>query len=154
VHFFAVLGQRRPKRQWYNQESDKSARFRSSIWRAPQLYKQGAVLSESTKMAVFWVVAHLDWYEFNSASIDRVMSHLPDNGGSKNFWNVGNIVPVYLAPEPRRNLRGTTMQKRFIFRWGTGDLKGILPPMSLLPSVSTDSVIGSFYWDNINLYVP
>jgi hypothetical protein len=38
-------------------------------------------------MAVFWVVA-ID---------DR-----PDDGGSKDFWNVGKLLPDYTALQPRR----------------------------------------------------
>jgi hypothetical protein len=34
----------------------------------------------STKMVVFWVVA---------------ISHGPDDGGSKDLWNVGKLLPDY-----------------------------------------------------------
>jgi hypothetical protein len=42
----------------------------------------------STKMAVFWVVA--------------LMNDRPDNGGSKDLWNVGKLLPDYTALQPRR----------------------------------------------------
>jgi hypothetical protein len=40
----------------------------------------------STKMFVFWVAA----------------THRPDDGGSKDLWNVGKLLPDYTALQPRR----------------------------------------------------
>jgi hypothetical protein len=42
-------------------------------------------MAVSTKMAVFWVVG------------DR-----PDDGGSKDLWNVDKLLPDYTALQPRR----------------------------------------------------
>jgi hypothetical protein len=44
----------------------------------------------STKMAVFWVVAPC-------SLVDR-----PDDGGSKDLWNVDKLLPDYTALQPRR----------------------------------------------------
>jgi hypothetical protein len=41
-----------------------------------------------TKMAVFWVVA--------SCSLVEVY-HRPDDGGSKDLWNIGKLLPDYTA---------------------------------------------------------
>jgi hypothetical protein len=47
----------------------------------------GVLMAVSTKMAVFWVVDE---------------SHRPDDGGSKDLWNVGKLLPDYTVLQPRR----------------------------------------------------
>jgi hypothetical protein len=55
----------------------------------------------SLKMAVFQVVAPCSLVEVY-ASIIRAMSHRPDDGGGKDLWNVGKLLPDYTALQPRR----------------------------------------------------
>jgi hypothetical protein len=50
----------------------------------------------STKMAVFWVVAPCSLVEF----YQRFRG--PDDGGSKDLWNTGKLLPDYTALQPRR----------------------------------------------------
>jgi hypothetical protein len=63
----------------------------------------------STKMAVLWVVALCSLIEvyqrFKSPCClhhQGVMTHRRDDGGSKNHWNVGKLLPDYTALQPRR----------------------------------------------------
>jgi hypothetical protein len=57
----------------------------------------------NTKMVVFWVVAPCSLVEvyqrFRGAC--RVMSKHPDDG-SKHLWNIGKLLPDYMAQQPRR----------------------------------------------------
>jgi hypothetical protein len=61
----------------------------------------------TTKMAVFWVVAPCSLVEvyqrFRGPEGDR-----PDDGGSKDLWNVGKLLPALL-------LHGATTQKTAFF---------------------------------------
>jgi hypothetical protein len=52
----------------------------------------------STKMAVFWVVAPCSLVEI----YHRFRGHRPVDGGSKDLWNVGKILPDYTPLQPRR----------------------------------------------------
>jgi hypothetical protein len=58
----------------------------------------------STKMAVFWVVAPCSlvqvYRRFRGACCR--LTHSPEDGGSKNLWNVGKLLPDYTAQHPRR----------------------------------------------------
>jgi hypothetical protein len=45
------------------------------------------------KIAVFWVVAPCHQGDD---------THRPDDGGSKDLWNVGKILPDYTVLQPRR----------------------------------------------------
>jgi hypothetical protein len=53
-------------------------------------------MAVSTKMAVFWVVA----------------PGLPDDGGSKDLWNVGKLLPDYMALQPRRQPSSKKKKKK------------------------------------------
>jgi hypothetical protein len=44
-------------------------------------------------MAVFWVVELCSPVE---------VYHCPDDGGSKDLWNFGELLPDYMALQPRR----------------------------------------------------
>jgi aryl carrier-like protein len=54
---------------------------------------QANIYNITFKMAVFWVEAPC-----------RLVSawHRPDDGGSKDLWNAGQLIPVYTALQPRR----------------------------------------------------
>jgi hypothetical protein len=47
------------------------------------------------KMAVFWVVVpcRLVWTDF---------THCPNDGGSTDLLNIGELIPVYMELQPRR----------------------------------------------------
>jgi hypothetical protein len=63
----------------------------------------------SMKMAVFWVVAPCSLVEvyqlFTGACClhhQGESTHCPDNRVSKHLWNVGQLLPNYMAQQPRR----------------------------------------------------
>jgi hypothetical protein len=58
------------------------------------------------KMAAFWVVApcRLVWVYQRFRGL-----YCPDDGGSIEFWNVGKLMPVYPALQPRRQPSSTFM---------------------------------------------
>jgi hypothetical protein len=58
----------------------------------------------STKMAVFWVAAPCSLVEVYQRSRGPccLQHHHPDDGGSKDLWNVGKLLPDYKALQPRR----------------------------------------------------
>jgi hypothetical protein len=57
-------------------------------------------------MAVFWVVAPCSLVEvcqrFRGPIPRAQLTHRPDDGGSKDLWNVGKLLPDYTALQPRR----------------------------------------------------
>jgi hypothetical protein len=58
-------------------------------------------------MTVFWVVAPCSLVEVfqrfrGPCSGWWVVTHRPDDGGSKDLWNVGKLLPDYTALQPRR----------------------------------------------------
>jgi hypothetical protein len=56
-----------------------------------------------TEVAVFWVAAPCSLVEVYAASIIRASStHHPDDGGSKDLWNVGKLLPDYTELQPKR----------------------------------------------------
>jgi hypothetical protein len=55
------------------------------------------------KMAVFWIVApcRLVWvYKYFRGLY--CLHHHGDHGGNTDPWNVGKLIPVYIALQPRR----------------------------------------------------
>jgi hypothetical protein len=38
----------------------------------------------------------------NFVSRENYFTHRPDDGGSKDFWNIGKLLPDYTALQPRR----------------------------------------------------
>jgi hypothetical protein len=59
------------------------------------------------KMTVFWVVAPCSlvdvyWHFKGVCCLHQQGLHHPDDGGSKNLWNVGNLLPDYTAQQPKR----------------------------------------------------
>jgi hypothetical protein len=55
-----------------------------------------------TSTAVFWVVAPCSLVEVYQRFRGPCCTHRPDDGGSKDFWNVGKLLPDYSALQPRR----------------------------------------------------
>jgi hypothetical protein len=54
-------------------------------------------------MAVFWVVALCSLVEvYQRFRGPFCLHHRPDDGGSKNLWNVGKLLQDYTALQPRR----------------------------------------------------
>jgi hypothetical protein len=47
------------------------------------------------KIAVFWVVAPCSLVE-----VYQLITHRPDDGGSKDLWNVGKLLPDYMVLQP------------------------------------------------------
>jgi hypothetical protein len=64
-------------------------------------------------MAVFWVVA---------------MTHRPDDGGSKDLWNVGKLLPDYTAlrTHRRENLKSHWVRQD-LSSYVDEDIRGCLP---------------------------
>jgi hypothetical protein len=61
----------------------------------------------SMKMAVFWVLAPRSLVEVyqrfrGSCCLHHQGDDDPDDGGSKYLWNVGKLLPDYMALQPRR----------------------------------------------------
>jgi hypothetical protein len=57
----------------------------------------------STKMAVFWALAPCSLVEVNQRFRGPCrLHHQGDDGGSKDLWKVGKLLPDYTAPKPRR----------------------------------------------------
>jgi hypothetical protein len=54
----------------------------------------------STKMAIFWVVAPYSLVEIYQRF--RGPCRLPDDGGSKDLWNAGKLLPDHSELQPRR----------------------------------------------------
>jgi hypothetical protein len=59
------------------------------------------------KIAVFWVVAPCSLVEVYQRSRGPCCLHhqrddRPDDGGSKDLWNVGKLLPDYMVLQPRR----------------------------------------------------
>jgi hypothetical protein len=53
------------------------------------------------KMTALWDIAPCSLVEFDWRFRGEV-SHCPDDGGSKDLWNVGKLVPDHTALQPRR----------------------------------------------------
>jgi hypothetical protein len=60
--------------------------------------------NQITKMAVFWVVAPCSLVEFYQYFRGPCCLHHqgPNDGGSKDLWNVGKLLPDYMTLQPRR----------------------------------------------------
>jgi hypothetical protein len=58
----------------------------------------------STKMDVFWVVPLCSLVEVyqHFRGPCCLHHHGPDNGGSKDLWNVGKLPPDYMVLQPRK----------------------------------------------------
>jgi hypothetical protein len=57
----------------------------------------------STKMAVFWVLAPCSLVEiYQRLRGPWCPHHGPDDGGIKDLWDVGKLLPDYTALQPRR----------------------------------------------------
>jgi hypothetical protein len=67
------------------------------------------------KMTVFWVVAPCSLVEVYQRThrpddggskdlwnVGKLLTHRPDDGGSKDLWNVGKLLPDYTVLQPRR----------------------------------------------------
>jgi hypothetical protein len=67
----------------------------------PPLYRVvfEVLTAVSTKMAVFWVVARC---------------YRPDDGGSKDLWNIGKLIPDYTAIQPLRQPSSTFIPFSFL----------------------------------------
>jgi hypothetical protein len=69
-------------------------------------YIQNSMLIETNmlmKMAVFWVVAPCSLVEVHQRFRSlRCLHHQGDDGGSKDLWNVGKLLPDYMALQHRR----------------------------------------------------
>jgi hypothetical protein len=74
------------------------------------------------KMAVFWVVALCSLEEvYQRLGGTWCLHHRPDDGGSKDLWNVGKLLPGYTALQPRlshlRTQRRENLKSYLIFRY-------------------------------------
>jgi hypothetical protein len=76
------------------------------------------------KIAVFWVVAPCSLVEVSS------MSHRPDDGGSKDPWNVGKLLPDYTVLQPRRQ------QSSYSPPWEPQILLNIFAQLTSAPNAS------------------
>jgi hypothetical protein len=54
------------------------------------------------KMAVFWFVAPCSLVEVYQRFRGPWVTYRPDDGGSKDLWNVGKLLPDHMALQPRR----------------------------------------------------
>jgi hypothetical protein len=83
--------------------------FKRSVTRTcPAILEQLRIrrfsITEIIKMAVFWVAAPCSLVEvyqrFKGACC--LHHHRPDDGGSKDLWNVSKLLPDYTALQPKR----------------------------------------------------
>jgi hypothetical protein len=56
----------------------------------------------TSKMIVFWDFALFGLLEIDRRFTGSPFTHRPDDGGSKHLWNVGKLLPDYMAQHPRR----------------------------------------------------
>jgi hypothetical protein len=74
--------------------------FSSPVW---VLHVQPILSSLRLKMAVFWVVAPCSLVEAEQRFKGTCcLHHQGYDGGSKDLWNVGKLLPDYTALQPRR----------------------------------------------------
>jgi hypothetical protein len=77
------------------------------MWNSSIFVRFEVLTAVSTKMAVFWVVAPCSLVEVylrfrGPCCLHHYGYYRPDDGGSKDLWNIGKLLPDYTALQPRR----------------------------------------------------
>jgi hypothetical protein len=89
-------------------------------WIGSRLKKKCVKYSRIWK-AVFWVVAPCSLVEVYQRFRGPccLQPHRPDDGGSKDLWNVGKLLPDYTALQPRRqpSSNSPSWEPQILIRW-------------------------------------